>query len=235
MAPNYGPKTVTNGLVLCIDAANPRSYPGSGTTLFDLSSYKTSPIVYQATYSNNYFEFDGTDDNIYISNLSTNAPQIGQIREFVSAEIAFYPYSTGGDDAPALIRCGLGSDLTFAYFYNRTSRLFSLQWYDGAFKNASSSSNVINLNSWNIGTFSRNGSSVSFYINGSLINTVTGLTTPTPTPANLGIGAARAATAVGTTSQDMAGRISYVKIYNLALTASEIQQNFNAIKGRYGL
>jgi len=34
---NYGPKTVTNGLVLCLDAADKNSYPGSGTTWTDVS------------------------------------------------------------------------------------------------------------------------------------------------------------------------------------------------------
>jgi hypothetical protein len=37
MAFNYSPKIVTDGLVLYLDAANPRSYPGTGTTWYDLS------------------------------------------------------------------------------------------------------------------------------------------------------------------------------------------------------
>ena len=37
MGVNYNPKIVTDGLVLCLDAANKRSYPGSGSTWNDLS------------------------------------------------------------------------------------------------------------------------------------------------------------------------------------------------------
>jgi hypothetical protein len=33
----YNPRTITDGLVLCLDAANSKSYPGSGTTWTDLS------------------------------------------------------------------------------------------------------------------------------------------------------------------------------------------------------
>lgn len=235
MGLGHGASIAKDGLVLHLDAANKKSYPGTGTTVFDISSYKTNTLVYQATFSNSYFEFDGTDDNIYMGSLSTNAPQISQIREFVSVEVAFYPYSVGGDSGPALVRCGLGTDITFGFFYDRTGRSTSVQWHDGAFKGASSSNNIVNLDAWNIATFSRNGASISFYLNGVFINTVSSLTTPTPTPAFLGIGSARAGTGVGTTSQDMAGRISSVKIYNRALTAAEVRQNFEALRGRYGI
>ena len=37
MALAHSPKIVTDGLVLCLDAGNPKSYPGSGTTWYDLS------------------------------------------------------------------------------------------------------------------------------------------------------------------------------------------------------
>ena len=37
MSVNYNPATPSNGLVLCLDSRNPRSYPGSGTTWFDIS------------------------------------------------------------------------------------------------------------------------------------------------------------------------------------------------------
>jgi hypothetical protein len=235
MSLGHGASIVRSGLVLHLDAANNKSYPGTGTTVFDLSDFKTNSTVYQATFNSNYFEFDGVDDNIYIGSLSTNAPQISQIREFVSVEVAFYPYSVGGDDGPALVRCGLGTDITFGLFYNKSSKALSAQWYADNFAGASSNNNIVNLDTWNIASFSRNGSSISFYMNGAFVNTVSSLSTPTPTPSALGIGAARAATAVGTTGQDVSGRISTVKIYNRALSATEIKQNFEAIRGRYNI
>jgi hypothetical protein len=65
MATLYSPRIVTNGLVLYLDAANPRSYPGSGTSWFDLSgnkfhmSLKNSP-TFDST--NKVFELDGVND-----------------------------------------------------------------------------------------------------------------------------------------------------------------------------
>lgn len=235
MGLSHSPKIVTDGLVLCLDAANLKSYPGSGTTVNDISSYKTNATIYQATYADGHFILDGVDDNLYISNLSTNAPQIYSLTNTLSLEIIFNPNSVGGDDGSALIRCGLGTDLTFGLFYERTNRRFYFHWYDTTFQISYSSSNIITLDTWNIGTVVRNGSSVSFYINGNLINTNTGLTNTTPVPANLGIGATRAGTTIGTTGQDFAGKIACVKIYNKALSAAEVLQNFNALRGRFGI
>lgn len=236
MATNYNAKVVTDGLVLCLDAANPRSYSGSGSTVYDLSNKGYDASIYQATYSNNgYFDFDGVDDNLYITSLSTNAPLIYNITTVVSGEVVYYPYSSYDDGDVALIRCGLGTDLTFGFFHSNTAERVFFHWYDTDFGITVSTSNVITLDAWNVASFVRNGTSISFYVNGSFINTNTGLTAPTPTPTNLGIGAARAGTGVGTTAQDLYGRIASVKIYNRALTANEVAQNFHATRGRYGL
>lgn len=82
MAVNNNPKISTNGLVLCLDLANVRSYPGSGTTVNDLSGNgKTFSLYPDATgYSSTYpnrFVFDGsravykTDANVTTSSSST--------------------------------------------------------------------------------------------------------------------------------------------------------------------
>ena len=231
----YGANVVRDGLVLHLDAANVKSYPGSGTNVFDLSNYKTNSIVYQAVSNDNYFEFDGTDDNLYISSLATNANQIYSITNIVSIDAAIYPYSIGGDSGPAIIRCGLGTDLTFAVLINTTQKTIIFHWYDGAFKSSTSPLNALTFDSWNLISVVRDSSSVSFYVNGIHLSTNTGLTDPTPVPSNLGIGASRAGTSVGTTAQDFSGRISYIKIYNRALSTLDVKQNFEALRGRYGI
>jgi hypothetical protein len=45
MGTSYNPRIVTDGLVFCVDAANKRSYPGAGTTWYDLSKNKFSPSL----------------------------------------------------------------------------------------------------------------------------------------------------------------------------------------------
>ena len=72
MASFVGPNIVTNGLVLALDAASERSYPGSGTTWYDLSGQGAhAEAVNMPTYnSNGYFEFDGTNDELHSVDIS---------------------------------------------------------------------------------------------------------------------------------------------------------------------
>lgn len=230
-----GPEITDSGLILSIDAGNTKSYPGTGTIVYDLSSAKSNVTVYQATYANGYFEFDGVDDNLSINDLATTAPQIRSITTVFSEEVVFYPLSTGGDDAAALIRSGLGIDLNFSFFFNRPNRQIYFHWYDTTFQASFGTTNTVTLDKWNVGTIVRNGSSVSFYINGNLLNTNTGISSPTQVPTSMGIGATRSGTGVGTTGQDLAGRIASVRIYNTVLTDAQVKQNFNAIRGRFGI
>jgi hypothetical protein len=73
---NYSPKIVTDGLVLCLDAANSRSYPGSGTTWFDLSGNgNNGTLANGPTFNannNGSIVFDGTNDYVEITNRNTN-------------------------------------------------------------------------------------------------------------------------------------------------------------------
>ena len=72
----YGPKIITNGLVLYLDAANRNSYPGSGTTCTDLSGNNNNfTLVNGPTFSSGNMGnivFDGTDDYLLINSLVWN-------------------------------------------------------------------------------------------------------------------------------------------------------------------
>ena len=74
MATNYNPSIVTDGLVLCFDAANPKSYPGSGTTWYDLSGNDNhGTLLNEPSFSSDKggcFVFDGTDDRISFSTVA---------------------------------------------------------------------------------------------------------------------------------------------------------------------
>jgi hypothetical protein len=86
MAFFHSPNIVTNGLVLAWDAANPKSYPGSGTAIYDLSGNGNNGTLYNGVgFSTNYkgvLTFDGTNDYIYsgINMASTNYTVIGASR-----------------------------------------------------------------------------------------------------------------------------------------------------------
>ena len=71
MAVGYNPRIVTDGLVLALDAANTKSYGGSGTTWTDLNGRGNDGTISGATYnSDGYFSFDSTDDLVTIPNSS---------------------------------------------------------------------------------------------------------------------------------------------------------------------
>jgi hypothetical protein len=68
-----GPNIVRDGLVLALDAASPRSYPGSGTTWYDLSGNGNNGTLVNSTFSNNVIQFDGTNDYVSVGNVGSNS------------------------------------------------------------------------------------------------------------------------------------------------------------------
>ena len=68
MGTNSGPFSAIDGLIYCLDPANPKSYPGTGTGVTELSRVSANPTLNSgvAYYANpkGYFEFDGVNDNI---------------------------------------------------------------------------------------------------------------------------------------------------------------------------
>ena len=74
MAFNFSPKIVTNGLVLALDAANTKSYPGSGTVWSDLTPNGNNGALTNGPTFNSAnggsIVFDGTND--YLQGVSTN-------------------------------------------------------------------------------------------------------------------------------------------------------------------
>jgi len=63
----YNPSIVNTNLLWCIDAGNPRSYPGSGTTWYDVNTATNGTLTNGPTYTSGtsgYFTFDGVDDYV---------------------------------------------------------------------------------------------------------------------------------------------------------------------------
>jgi hypothetical protein len=71
MGLGHSPKIVTSGLVLYLDAANPKSYPGSGTTINNLIGTSNNGVLSGGVGFNNenegIFTFDGSNDQIDLS------------------------------------------------------------------------------------------------------------------------------------------------------------------------
>jgi len=245
MAFIHSPKIVTDGLVLALDAGNVKSYPGSGTTWLDKSGFgNNGTLTNGPTFSSangGSIVFDGVNDYVAITNNSFN--YLPGVTGEVSVESWFNLTGAFGTFAPEDITA-LGGVIGQGIFNNTNGYGLGINRigtgpYLCVFQVRNGSTTVsavgdIILNTWNhvIGTFTRNNFS-RIYINGTLIqsNSTVSLNnlsiTPNINDAALGRG--------GGSGWLVGGNIPVGRIYNRPLTASEVLQNYNATKGRFGL
>jgi hypothetical protein len=176
-------------------------------------------------------EFDGLG-----SNAGRAVPASLQLRGDKTIEIWVKPNKALSESNSAIIRTGLGVDLIYAISYDPINNRVIFQWYQDAFKGLAAPFNSFVDSQWHQLVFVSSGINGTWYINGSEMITNATITTPTATSAsNMGIGATRFNAISGTTVQDFAGEIGQIMIYNRSLMLDEIQQNFNAFRGRYGI
>ncbi len=224
MGLNHGTNIVKDGLVFYVDAANQRSYPGSGTTWTDLKGAANVTLLNGPTFSTDNLgciAFDGNDDNSQFSNIvsrtantisawvyNEDLSQDGTVVGNWGAQFILYMDTDGaGDGYRTLYSTGGGTKGTNSDNINAIQD----QWQ-----------NVV-------ATFS--GTAVSLYVDGELIQTTTfSSTTMADDSGDWAIGANQP-----NGVNDFEGKISNVLIYNKALTAAEVKQNYNALKGRFGL
>ena len=230
MGLNHSPSIVTNGLVLCLDAANPKSYPGSGTTWTNLSTNRnTGTLVNSPTYNsaNGSFTFNGT--NQYVT---TTRP----VEDDFTLTCWFQTNSTLGVagswwQGMGLVDCEVaGGANDFGLTIGAGKLLFGIG--GGSADQTLVSTNSYNDGVWHYATATRNRSSgdVKLYADGNLVNSSTFNNIGSLTsPPNLTIGSLQ------TISSFYAGNIANVQVYNRVLTANEVLQNYNAHRGRYGL
>ena len=219
--------------MLYLDAANPRSYPGTGTAFNDLSGLGSNFTIHNGAFvEDSSVFFDGDNDNV-----GRSTPTYLQLKNDKSLFFWFNQFSStsSGDNDQALLRCGLGSDLLYCVFAARNTRRLQFHWYNNTFLSVNSTSFIYNHDQFNYGGVVITGDQVLFYMNGNFISQGQ-VSIPSPASASLiGIGAARSGGAVGTTGQDFYGRIAQASIYNRALTSEEVLHNFNTLRSRFSI
>jgi hypothetical protein len=216
MSVQYNASTVTNGLVLCLDAANTKSYAGTGTAWNDLSGNgNNGTLVNSPTHtpgSSAYFTFNGT--NTYV-NFAYVQPAQNSSSTF---SWNIWVYTTINRDGDILMGCR-NSSLNFTKLTTN-----NMEYYPTSFGGA------MPLNVWQNVCIVKNGTTMSYYRNGSLISSVTAAGSQISVPFFIG-----GDPLPGAGVEFSSARIAQVSVYNTSLTADQISQNFNALKGRYGL
>ena len=226
MAIFRGPKIVTNGLVLALDAADKNSYSGTGTNWQDLSgNANTGTLTNGPTFSNTKngaIVFDGVDDYVSIPNNSNfnNGNNIT-----VEAWVLCTNWSTYTH--PMIVAKGINVEWIL-WKSNDTGVVGKLGWRGGGSVYTTTS---LPNNTWVqcVGSVGSAGQKV--YLNGVLESTV-GNTTFTSGNVDVAIAAGLVA---GSPSNPLGASVAITRIYNRQLTDAEVLQNYNATKGRFGL
>jgi len=234
MALAHSPKIITDGLVLCLDAGNTKSYPGSGTTWTDLSGNGNNGTLNNMDGVNldsangGNLTFDATNEFVRV--LDNDSLDFGTGDFTVSL---WFKRSTNETGNLRLISKGASTDNAnvenagFA-FYGSDSGL-ALTVNATATRTGPAPNISISLDTWtNAILVMERGVNMRSYKNAVPIGTNTAPAGSVSGTSNLIIGAHADGAGLY-----WSGNIAQVFIYNKALTAQEIQQNYNALKGRY--
>ncbi len=223
---------VKDGLVFHIDAASSSSYPGTGVNALNIAGVGATGILINGVgfgvSSGGSFIFDGTNDYIdcgtdSITNFVTTT---------MSAEIMFQ--TTGATTRPHLIGRGTdGNTGQFVIVLENTTPPKMRLWLDkgsGWTQAATGNSTILN-NQWYhvVGVY--DGTNAYVYLNGTLDASAASTGTLRSIPSN----SVTIGYYVPSTSHYLTGKIPFARLYNKALSSTEVLQNYNALKGRYGL
>ena len=224
MSISYNSSIVTTGLILCLDAGNPRSYPGSGTVYRDVSGTgNNGTLINGVGYSSanlGTLVFDGIDDYVNTGNVGLPTTAL---------TVSTWVYDTDVNGSYRYIAAKIGSFLFRIDSNAEGANLSAFVWIGGTPEPRISTSWTKNV--WTNMAFTWNtDGNFRLFKNGVVATSSTSRTGTLNTSAlNLTIGGDDGG------GLPWKGNISNTMVYNATLTAAQIEQNFNAARGRYGI
>ena len=235
MGIGYNTSIVRDGLIVYLDAANSKSYPGSGNTWFDLSGNSNNAILNGNANnpiwdSNGYWNFPATsiglnggmiiNNSATLSTASTMTVELIftlELKTLISGDspwmAIFSKGSTRSNQTPA-ISINQGTALRYLHIER-----------PAAFNSASGLFTDYSGNVW-YHVVAVLGSTSFGYLNTNQVSTASGGITANTNPIYIGLDSDR---------EMFKGKLAVVKVYNKALTPQEIKLNFEATRGRYGI
>ena len=231
------PSIITNGLILNLDATDPASYPGTGTTWSDLSGGGHNVTLINGPSYNSanggYLQFDGINDrgqgfginpkwNHTISMwFKTTVNNNGWLLEF--------PHNIGGAALTDFYLTNASGRMT-SYCYNGGGNVtlnYDQNYKSGSWINVTKTMSGVNVA--NNGRYADSGTA-KMYINGNLVDTkaITYGTLPVLTSGEFNIGA------FGAIGYYTKADISQVLAYNRTLSDTEVFDNYTVFKNKNG-
>jgi hypothetical protein len=252
MAFHRGPKIITDGLILNIDGANPKSYPGTGTAWNDLSRNGNNiTLVNGPTFDSENggsILFDRVNDYGSFSELDIPSPWTTEMifrtnvstltNNFRQTLVGNNPFKAGllrlfVDDSGGLKRTRLILTMKTATNSNRTVNgyvtPYGSNYVDYELQDAFWKDKIFNLTIYTVLDGDPQLRGYYFYLNGEFKVRVN-LTLTDNTNLVVSQLALR-----DLSSERFGGNIYSYKVYNKSLTPQEVVQNWNATKTRFGL
>jgi len=228
------PDITTSNLVLWYDPSFSTSYPGSGITITNLANTSLAGTMSNITYSSPYFTYNGSTSQVTVADNSVLEPGSGSW----TMEVWVNQNAIGNDVVLGKFDSG-GLSADVSYSIRTTNSTYYAQIGSGSGSGSSlfvNSTNFVGtLNTWYqlVYVFTNGGTkTLETFVNGTSIGTVShSLASILNTSNNLYIGSYNN----GEYAQWFDGKIGIVRLYNAALTSSQVLQNYNANKSTYGL
>jgi hypothetical protein len=224
---------ISDGLVLRLDAANIKSYEGSGTLFKDLTSNLSDfTLVGSPTFNTNgFFTFNGTSQYASRVNTSSLKPTTAiSLEQWLNAD------NWNAGTSSSNYKCALSCTQGGGYSHNIWNGTFNSYIYAGG-RYLVPSASVSSFTGWHHFVTTFDGQYAKLFIDGNLANTVdygSANTTMTYASNSIFLGA-EAGASTSPEGYYWQGKIATTSIYNKALSAAEVAQNYNNTKVRYSL
>lgn len=221
-----GPNTTQDGLVLHIDPSNPRSYPGTGNTIFDITKNGNNGTLINGASvisrgGGRALDFDGTNDEVTFGNIS-------QLDTASSLTVSLFYRPANTSNLSGIVKqWKVTTTQAGIYLFQNNA---ALSWQVGNSLNTRlTTGSVLTANTWHSIVCTKTASSMEVFVNGISVASVAaaGSNDSGSQAFNLGSNLGGLDFAIA--------QMDDIRIYNRALTAAEIRQNFNATRARFGI
>ena len=214
----HSPRIITDNLVLCVDSANTKSYSGSGTTWTDVSSTGNDGTITGSTHTSGvdgYFDFNGSSNHVRMGSDMFNPNSDFTFSSWVNSDVTAIATIVSDHLTSGSIQIRFVNDNTVQIVDNYVVNV-------GTFSNFTYSTGT-----WYNVVVTRSSNTYSLYVNGVFKSSFTSTNTYSHGAQTIG--------ANNNGSERWNGKISQIACYSAALSATQVEQNFNSFRGRYGI